>query len=149
MFIDQQRELECRRFLDAWIDGSGGVRKAFSHLKESVARRENVVLDFVSRPRVSYSLRGLAAGPGKTGTPIFALIDVIDDDPENRWLSVCFYEDTITDPRGWGNLVPQGILGEDGYCFDVVEFEQAFLDYLEERIDEAHASTTKRAGSRV
>jgi len=68
----------------------------------------------------------------------------VDDDPENRWLSVCFYADTVTDPESLGNLVPEGIMGENGYCFDVFEEDSSLFEYLEERIREAckHAGDT-------
>ncbi len=35
---------------------------------------------------------------------------------------------------------PQGILGEDGYCFDLDEFDETLLCYLEKRMDEAYNS---------
>ena len=67
------------------------------------------------------------------------MVDVIDDDPESRWLSVCFYGDDITDPDELGDLVPQGLLGEDGYCFDVTEHDARIIAYLGDRIGEAYA----------
>lgn len=144
MFLDQESEFEWKRFMGAWVDGPGGVRRSFRRLNDAVSGRENAVLEFVSRPGVSYSLRGLAGGSPTRDGPIFTLIDVIDDDPGHRWLSVCFYEEAITDPEGLGNLVPQGILGRDGHCFDVTEFDEGFLAYLEERIREAHAWSAGR-----
>jgi hypothetical protein len=65
------------------------------------------------------------------------MIDVIDDEPENRWLSVCFYEDLITDPEELGDFIPEGLQGGDGYCFDVDEFEEETAQYLEDRLREA------------
>ena len=44
---------------------------------------------------------------------LFAIIDVIDDDPQARWLSVCFYGDMITDPEGRGEVIPGGLAGAD------------------------------------
>jgi hypothetical protein len=38
------------------------------------------------------------------------MVDVIDDDPEVRWLSVCFYGEMITDPDEAGELIPEGLL---------------------------------------
>ncbi len=51
----------------------------------------------------------------------------------------------IDDPEELGNLIPQGILGEDGYCFDLEELDDSFVDYLNGRIDEAYrfASASK------
>jgi len=50
---------------------------------------------------------------------------------------VCFYADAVSDPEGLGNLIPGGIMGNDGYCFDVFEQNASLLQYLEERIREA------------
>jgi len=72
---------------------------------------------------------------------LFVMVDIVDDDPENRWLSVCFYGDMITDPNEEGDLVPEGLLGEDGYCFDLCEYDEAAISYLEQRIDEAYANS--------
>jgi hypothetical protein len=72
-------------------------------------------------------------------------MDVIDDDPDSRWLSVCFYPDMITDPEERGNIIPLGLLGEDGYCFDYDEWNEEFLRYLETRLDEAHENASKEA----
>ena len=71
------------------------------------------------------------------------MVDIVDDDPENRWLSVCFYGDTITDPSEAGDLVPGGLLGEDGYCFDLYEYDDAVISYLEDRIGEAQRNSLK------
>ena len=72
-------------------------------------------------------------------------MDVIED-VDGRWLSVCFYADTVSDPEERGNLVPLGLLGEDGYCFDVEEPDTVLEAYVLERIDEARGSV--RAGRR-
>jgi len=40
--------------------------------------------------------------------------------------------------------VPGGLLGKDGYCFDVYEYDDAALAYIERRIDEAHAFVMKK-----
>jgi hypothetical protein len=108
-------------------------------IKDAMVKKENTSLDFKSRPGVSYSLRANFKNLYGKKRALFALVDIIDDDPENRWLSICFYVETITDPDNVGNLVPQGILGEDGYCFDLFEFDESMMSYVEERMDEAHA----------
>jgi hypothetical protein len=68
-------------------------------------------------------------------------MDVIDEDP--RWLSVCFYGDMITDPEEKGDLVPEGLMGEDGYCFDVDENDPEHIDYICRRLDEAYENSLK------
>ena len=95
------------------------------------------------RPGVSYSLRATHALQKKRA--LFLIMDIINDDPENRWLSVCFYPDMITDPEHKGNLIPLGLLGEDGYCFDLEKWDEAYLNYLEVRQDEAYNSATEEA----
>ncbi|MBF0477126.1 MAG: hypothetical protein HQK59_15150 [Deltaproteobacteria bacterium] len=129
-------------FLTDWVTDPQGVRASFISLIEKLAAKAGVSFDFKARPGVSYSLR--ATCQGFSARPLFAIIDVVDD-PEARWLSVCFYEDMVSDPDELGNMIPQGILGEDGHCFDVFEKDDALLAYLDQRISEAHrhaASTT-------
>jgi hypothetical protein len=124
-------------FLRAWEGTTSPVRDFLLQLKSIVLELNGTELDFLARPGVSYSLR--AEVTARERARFLVLMDVVDDDPENRWLSVCFYADAVSDPEGLGNLVPQGILGEDGYCFDVFEEDgKVFLGYLEERIREAY-----------
>jgi hypothetical protein len=49
----------------------------------------------------------------------------------------------VTDPAEEGNMVPRGVLGIDGYCFDLFENDERFISYLEQRIDEAYENTLK------
>ena len=72
------------------------------------------------------------------GQTFFFIIDIIDDDPKNRWLSVCFYKDMISDPDEMGEIIPQGLPNEDGYCFDVDQWDKKLLEYLKVRMDEAY-----------
>ena len=63
--------------------------------------------------------------------------------PSNPWfLSVCFYEDEITDPKELGNPIPQGLYGENGYCFDVDDYDPGLLTYLKDRMIEAHQTAS-------
>jgi hypothetical protein len=94
-----------------------------------------VGMQYVGRPGVSFSLRPRGVNQGEEG--FFAIIDVIDDDPAERWLSVCFYGDVITDPEGRGEIIPGGLAGADGYCFDVSTDEPGMVDYLKVRCWEA------------
>jgi hypothetical protein len=66
------------------------------------------------------------------------MIDVIDDDPKARWLSVCFYGDMIQDPDEHGDFIPEGLLGADGHCFDIDEADESLLQYVRARIQEAY-----------
>jgi hypothetical protein len=102
--------------------------------------KEHVTLAFISRPGVSYSLRAATDNLGERGRPLFVMINIIDDDSENRWLSVCFYDDMDEDPDEKGDFVPGGLLGEDGRCFDLYEHDEDMILYIEQGIDEAHAN---------
>jgi hypothetical protein len=129
---------ELEAFLRDWSDNAGMVKKVFVTLQTYAEDKGDVLFFFKARPGVSYSLR--FKRPGQKDRQLFGLIDVIDDDPEHRWLSVCFYEDLVSDPKEIGNVVPQGILGEDGYCFDAEEWDENEMAYLKERFDEAYAN---------
>jgi hypothetical protein len=123
-------------FLETWEDNDSQTRKAFVELIQHLTALEGTTLDFNARPGVSYSLRPRHQNQ-KTRT-LFAMADVIDDDPNERWLSVCFYGDMITDPDEAGDLVPEGLMGDDGYCFDVYEYDEEVLSYIKDRITQAH-----------
>jgi hypothetical protein len=148
MFASEEENAEMADLFKRWIDDSGNIKPVFVKLQERLSSKENVTLSFKSRTGVSYSLR---ANVGKTGAieeRLFVIVDIVDDDPENRWLSVCFYEDMITDPNEEGDLLPEGLLGEDGYCFDLYEYDEAAISYLEQRIDEAYANTLSLSPSK-
>ena len=124
------------KLLDNWQADDNGVKKAFIEIYELLKRKEGVTLSFKSRPGISYSLRASVIDSNRN-EKLMTLVDIIDDDPQNRWLSVCFYAETITDPREEGDIIPGGLLGEDGYCFDLFENDD-MGHYLQDRINEAH-----------
>lgn len=126
-----------------WTDDPRNVKGAFIRLKDKFLGRKSVVLSFNSRPGISHSLRANVNHIETEDKKLFALMDIVDDQSEGRWLSVCFYSDLITDPNQEGNMVPKGILGEDGYCFDLLEYEEVFISYVEQRIDEAYENALK------
>ena len=144
MFVGEKNMHELTGFLDSWTEDGSGVKKAFLYLRDSLSKRKGVRAKFIYRPGVSGSFRVSAGEGGASGRPLFALVDIIDDDPGNRWLSVCFYEDTINDPDEEGNLVPQGLLGEDGYCFDITGYDASMMAYLDNRIEEAYSKAAGR-----
>jgi hypothetical protein len=140
-FTSEKERVELFKLLENWKHDPQKMKDAFLKMKDKLSKKENTTLSFKSRPGVSYSLRANQKNPKITTRPLFALVDIIDDDPENRWLSICFYVDMITDPEEVGNLVPNGILGEDGYCFDLYECNESMVSYIGQRFDEAHAHT--------
>jgi len=131
--------------INGWSEDSGGVKKVFLGLKDRISGKTGVELDFKSRPGVSYSLRGNIRKPSEAEGTFFVMVDIIDDDPDNRWLSVCFYEEGITDPDGAGDIVPGGLFGKDGYCFDLYEYNEADLSYVAQRVDEAYAHASPKS----
>ena len=136
---DSQQDLEA--VLAGWIDSPQGIKKAFVRLRDNLAAKNDLRVSFKARPGVSYSLR--TAHALQKERVLFVIMDIIDDDRENRWLSVCFYPDMITDPEERGNQIPLGLLGEDGYCFDLEEWDEEYLRYLEGRQDEAYRAAAE------
>lgn len=126
---------ELTAFMDAWKTDVYGVKPLFAAMYESLAAMPGARLEYKGRPGVSHSLRGLVEG----GRPLFVLVDVIDDEPESRWLSVCFYADLVFDPDERGDVVPGGLMGEDARCFDV-ENPDGMEDYMLDRLREAYAN---------
>lgn len=127
---------ELAELLENWKEPATRTRKAFLYLKNYLEHLPGIILSFKARPGVSYSLR--AAHENQKKRALFVMVDVIDDDPSNRWLSVCVYGDMITDPEEKGDFVPGGLLGEDACCFDIEKWDEGFLVYVKKRISEAY-----------
>ncbi len=126
-------------FIEQWEDNSG-VKKAFKAIVDHILKMDGISLEFNARPGITYSLRPKHDNQKKRS--LFAMADVIDDDPDARWLSICFYGEMISDPDELGDLIPGGLLGEDGYCFDLDEYDENKVEYLKERLDEAYKSAS-------
>lgn len=127
---------QVQQFLSEWTSDTLGTKPVFQFLYDGLRNKEGVRLEWVDRPGISYSLR--ATHENQKERPLFVMLDVIDDDPEERWLSVCFYGDMVSDPDELGDLIPGGLLGSDGYCFDVSEGEDGLRQYVGMRIQEAY-----------
>lgn len=127
---------ELKEFVDQWEETESGTKKAFVVIMDYLMAMDDVTIEFNARPGVSYSLR--PRHKNQKGRTLFAMADVIDDDPSERWLSVCFYGDMISDPKESGDLIPDGLLGQDGYCFDLDEYDDEQLEYLKKRLGEAY-----------
>ncbi len=125
-------------FIEQWKDNESGIKKAFKEISDHILKMDDISIEFNARPGITYSLRPVHKHQKKRS--LFAMADVIDDDPEARWLSVCFYGEMINDPEELGDLIPGGLLGEDGYCFDLDEYDYDKLNYLKKRLDEAYTS---------
>lgn len=129
---------QVEAFLASWPGENQPMREWFRQIYERLSMMEGVSLSFVARPGVSYSLRPVHANQNDRDK--FAIVDIIDDDPNERWLSVCFYEDMITDPNGRGELIPGGLSGSDGYCFDMYDNDEELGRDLMTRLQEAKTS---------
>lgn len=141
MFGKREDYTTLLEVLDKWTRDEINMKEAFMRLAGRFSgKNQAVVLSVVPRPGISYSLRARTKAEDKEGI-LITMIDIVDDDPDNRWLSVCFYGDCVTDPEEEGDLVPGGLLGEDGYCFDLYENNESAISYLEQRIDEAYENT--------
>ncbi|MBF0451456.1 MAG: hypothetical protein HQK75_12195 [Candidatus Magnetomorum sp.] len=128
-------------FISEWQTDLNAIKNDFLSLKTNLENKSNIIIEFNARPGVSYSLR--AAHKSQQKRVLFVMVDVIDDDPENRWLSVCFYGEMISDPEEKGDLIPGGLLGEDGYCFDHETGSESDILYIQQRIDEAYLAAEK------
>jgi len=125
-------------FIDSWGQSAAAMADCFHSFYRSLAAMEGVRLHFAARPGVSYSLRPWRPNPA--GREFFAIVDVIDDDPDERWLSVCFYGDMISDPQQFGELIPGGLGGHDGYCFNLYGPDAEMVAYLGKRLREAYGA---------
>ena len=142
MFVNENENTEMSLLLEMWSKDQHNVKGIFIKLLEILSEHEKTIFSFKSRAGVSYSLRAMIKKNDYKDPILFAIVDIIDDDPYNRWLSVCFYAKMISDPENAGNVLPKGLLGEDGYCFDLFEFDDAIITYIEQRIKEAYLQTT-------
>lgn len=135
-FVSRNAREEMVRFIESWDKVPDQVERIFLRLRDLILQKDQTVLDFNSRPGVSFSMRAYVST--KSGNQLFALVDVVDDDPENRWLSVCFYAGTVDDPERLGERIPGGILGKDGYCFDLVNQDNLLVRHVERKMQQAY-----------
>ena len=124
---------EVEDFLHSWDDDGpdAEVKDVLVELYDYLRTVPGVALGWNARPGVSYSLRISEEQP-PAERPFFAMIDIIDDDPEERWLSVCMYAALAADPEERGDVVPNGLNGQDALCFDVDEDDEEVSAYLQE-----------------
>ena len=135
-----QMPQEMEQFLSEWTTDPNKAKDAFISFRDFLLSTPDVHFEFKARPGVSYSLR---AANTHAERPLFVLVDVVDDEPEARWLSVCFYADMITDPDELGDFVPSGLMGNDACCLNLEEDDPAMRDYILARLGEAAAAAAK------
>lgn len=129
---------EIEVFIQSWSGEEQPMREMFSRFFRELSALDGVQFDFMARPGVSYSMRPKHVL--QVDRKLFSIVDVIDDDPLQRWLSVCFFSDMITDPEQRGEVIPGGLDGADGYCFDLLENDADLAQYLLARLREAWAA---------
>ncbi len=136
----EQTCTQIDQWLDAWkVDPLNAKEAFFAYY--SWLKAEGMELEFKERPGISYSLR--AKHPSQQDRPLFVLIDVVDDDAEERWLSVCFYADMVQDREELGDFVPSGLMGLNALCLNLEEDDNVMRDYIQNRLTEA-ASLAKK-----
>ncbi len=134
--MEAKTNQDINTLTENWQDQASKTKEAFIRLKSYLEKMAQVSFDFNARSGVSYSLR--PRHQNQKSRTLFAMVDVIDDDPSDRWLSICFYGEMITDPEEKGDLVPCGLMGEDGHCFDLDSWDDDLLTYIEDRFNEAY-----------
>ena len=125
-------------FLSGWKQDPLCAKQAFVAYRDFLAGLDGVDFDFKARPGISYSLRAHHAAQKERD--LFVLVDVVDDEPESRWLSVCFYADMVNDPDDVADFVPEGLMGSDARCFNLDEADEKMRAYIEDRLAEAAAA---------
>lgn len=132
-----------------WPENQKGLYKAFARLTDQAQNQPECTWKLLARPGISYSFRAAPAdGPPSRKRPVYFLVDIVISQADPWFLSVCFYEDEISDPEDLGNPIPQGLFQETGYCFDVDDFDPRQLEYLEERMIEARQSALESHGGK-
>ena len=133
-----------QRVIDDWPASQDSLKHAYIELTFEVRSRSESVCEVVTRQGVTHSFRAGTSRDLKSARPVFVLIDTVVSDVDPWFLSVCFYEDEITDPEESGEAIPGGLLGETGYCFDLEEYDEDYVAYLKTRIAEAHGAALNR-----
>lgn len=142
MNTEKEIKQEMNTFIDNWAETAERNKEIFLHFQNYLSDKEGVILTFIPRPGVTYSLR--ASHTAQKKKELFVMVDVIEDTP--RWLSVCFYGEMISNPEQKGDFVPGGLLGEDALCFDIEQWNEELIRYIEMRLDEAWGNAAKEHG---
>ncbi len=132
---------EIEAWLADWQEDPCAGKESFVIFYNWLKEQPQISFEFKARPGISYSLR--AALVGQETRPLFVLIDVVDDDPLERWLSVCFYADMINDPEEKGDFVPKGLMNEDALCLNLEGKDAQMCAYIQSRLVEALAAAKK------
>ena len=129
---------ETDALLASWIVDPNHAREIFRRYRDWLLSLPDVHLTLNARPGVSFSLRATQARQQQR--PFFCMIDIVDDEPDARWLSVCFFNEMVTDPDERGDVAPGGLLGHDALCLNLEEDDPLLVDYIQQRLAQAHAA---------
>ncbi|MBV1717254.1 MAG: hypothetical protein KMY53_02770 [Desulfarculus sp.] len=136
--MNAESDMTLDQFLEQWPSAEAGLKKSLLAYRQGVMDMQGVGESFLPRPGVSYSLRwDLDPKPDGREKPLFAIADVVPLGEEELMLSLCFYDEEISDPDELGNLIPGGLFGQDGYCFDLEGDDPELVAYCLQRASEA------------
>ena len=116
------------------------MEQTFKALKAKAEELCGVDLTVQPRPGIGHSFRGITNN--QADRPVWLLLDVLEPDNEPWWLSICFFAESITDPEDLGEIIPGGLFGTDGYCFDIEKNDEQIINYLSQRLTEAWQSAS-------
>ncbi|MCB2227530.1 MAG: hypothetical protein KQH53_12705 [Desulfarculaceae bacterium] len=138
---DTGSDMTLEQFLAEWPGEQAALKGIYQSFLAGVRALPGVKETFLPRPGVSYSLRwDLAQRPAGRERPLFAMADVVPLGADELMLSICFFGDEVNDPEELGNLIPDGMYGGDGFCFDVEGDDPELGVYCLARAREAHAA---------
>ena len=142
-----ENKIDLSEVLNAWPQDQSDLLTAYKELASAAQKLPESNFSLVSRPGISYSLRANTDhNKVKRDRPIYCLLDVVVSAADPWFLSICFYEDDITDPEERGDAIPGGLFNETGYCFDLDEYDPEAVEYIANRIVEANKSSQASAG---
>lgn len=113
---------EIDAFLQNWGEDSQEVRELFHRLYSLLRDCPLLTLRWKAEPGVVYSLRG-ALKEARTDdlSGDIVRIDVVDDDPEERWLSIRLTAALGDAPGETWETLPGALSGRAAFCLDVDE----------------------------
>lgn len=123
--------LDIDNFLLNWGEDSLEVKELFTRLYGLLRQCPALTLSWNARPEVVYALRAtLKEAKSADISGDIARMDIIDDDPEERWLSIRLNAALAGRCRKDWEVLPGGLSGHDALCIDVDEQEEGISDDL-------------------
>jgi len=124
--------------IESWPEDQKSLRDIFLSLARSITEPAGVRWEIVSRSGISHSLRANVLDPDQIRKrSVYTVLDVVCPVEGDWFLSLCFYNDEVSDPEELGNPVPRGLYDEDARCFDLGTDDLWMADYLRDRVAEA------------